>query len=136
LKSLASEFQNVSVLGVFSSFNKLPLQKYSAFLFTSRFEGMPTVLINAAAAGVPIIASNVGGVSELVTQETGWLIDALDDENAYCAAIQQIIDDPAEVARRQEAMKKKMGTERSWDAFKSILFVPSKTSSGVPNVKV
>lgn len=135
LKSLASEFQNVSVLGFFSSFNKLPLEKYSAFLFTSRFEGMPTVLINAAAAGVPIIASNVGGVSELVTQETGWLIDALDDENAYCAAIQQIIGDPAEVARRQEAMKKKLGTERSWNAFKSKLFVPSKTSSGVANVE-
>jgi len=77
----------------------------------------------------------VGGVSELVTPETGWLIDALDDENAYCAAIQQIVGDPVEVAKRQEAMRKKIGTERSWTAFKSKLFVPSKTSSGVANVQ-
>lgn len=130
LLQLAAEYPGVNVLGFFPSFNKLPLEKYSAFLFTSRFEGMPTVLINAAAAGLPIIASNVGGVSELVTHETGWLIDDLDDEAAYCEAIRQIIDDPEEVARRSESMRKKLGTERSWSAFKSKLFVPSKSSFG------
>lgn len=121
LRQLASIRPGVSVLGPFSSFSTLPLEKYSAFLFTSRFEGMPTVLINAASAGIPIIASNVGGVSELVTEETGWLIDEIDDEGAYCSAIREVMSNPLEVARRQLAMRKKLGSERSWATFKSKL---------------
>jgi glycosyltransferase involved in cell wall biosynthesis len=135
LRSLAREYQNVNVLGFFSSFNKLPLERYSAFLFTSRFEGMPTVLINAAAAGIPIIASNVGGVSELVTNETGWLIDALDDEGAYCNAMQEIINNPDEVAKRKKAMREKLGTERSWSTFKTKLFVPASALNGVEHAE-
>jgi glycosyltransferase involved in cell wall biosynthesis len=121
LMTLALAKPKVKLLGPFASFSKIPLEKYSAFLFTSRFEGMPTVIINAAAAGIPIVASNVGGVSELVTSETGWLVDELDDELAYCTAIQEIIENPKEVLRRQKAMKEKVGTERSWVAFKSKL---------------
>ncbi|MGJ7519660.1 glycosyltransferase family 4 protein [Variovorax sp. LT1P1] len=118
LKKLANRNPGVSVLGEFASFSSLPLEKYSAFIFTSRFEGMPTVLINAASAGIPIIASNVGGVSELVTNETGWLIDAIEDENAYCNAVIEVTSNPLEVARRQLAMREKLGSERSWKSFK------------------
>ncbi|MDQ0042405.1 glycosyltransferase family 4 protein [Variovorax boronicumulans] len=134
LKSLAHSRPGVHVMGPFASFSKLPLEKYAAFLFTSRFEGMPTVLINAAAAGIPIIASNVGGVSELVTNETGWLIDALDDEKAYCAAMKEILSNPEEVVRRQQAMRRKLGNERSWAAFKSKLSFPTSATSQAAHV--
>lgn len=134
LAALAGTQPKLRLLGMFASFSKLPLERYAAFLFTSRFEGMPTVLINAAAAGVPIIASNVGGVSELVTNDTGWLIDALDDERAYCAAIQEILDNPEEVERRLQAMRKKLGVERSWSAFKAGLPFSSMFSSEAEHV--
>jgi glycosyltransferase involved in cell wall biosynthesis len=50
---------------------------------TSRSEGMPVALIEAAAAGKPVVATNVGGVAELVAHErTGWLGSSA-DELAY-----------------------------------------------------
>jgi glycosyltransferase involved in cell wall biosynthesis len=52
-------------------------------LLTSRAEGMPVALIEAAAAGKPVVATNVGGVAEIVVHErTGWLGTSV-DELAY-----------------------------------------------------
>jgi glycosyltransferase involved in cell wall biosynthesis len=44
-------------------------------------EGFPTVVGEATACGTPVLASRVGGVSELVVHgQTGWLFEAGDDE--------------------------------------------------------
>lgn len=42
----------------------LPLHMYDAFMFTSRFEGMPNVVLEMAGRGIPVIASDVGGLRE------------------------------------------------------------------------
>lgn len=41
----------------------------------SHAEGMPTVIIEAMARGLAVIGTDVGAVSELVSTETGWLIE-------------------------------------------------------------
>ena len=52
------------------------LADLDAVLVTSRSEGLPVALIEAAAAGLPAVAMRVGGVSEVVAHErTGWLGD-------------------------------------------------------------
>ena len=56
------------------------LSDLDAVLLTSRSEGMPVSLIEAAAAGLPVIATPVGGVPELVAHErTGWLGEDVDE---------------------------------------------------------
>ena len=55
------------------------LPELDAVLLTSRTEGMPVALIEAAAAGLPVVATEVGGVPELVAHErTGFLGDSVD----------------------------------------------------------
>jgi glycosyltransferase involved in cell wall biosynthesis len=49
-------------------------------------EGFPTVVGEAMACGLPVLASHVGGVGELVVEgQTGWLIPPGDDEALACA---------------------------------------------------
>jgi glycosyltransferase involved in cell wall biosynthesis len=48
----------------------------SVFCLPSVNEGMPNVLIEAQACGVPIVASNVGGIPEIVASHTGLLVPA------------------------------------------------------------
>jgi glycosyltransferase involved in cell wall biosynthesis len=51
------------------------LKKMDIFLLTSSSEGMPNVLIEAQGFGVPVISTDVGGVSEVVLDgETGILV--------------------------------------------------------------
>ena len=62
-------------------------------LLTSRSEGLPVALIEAAAAGLPVVARAVGGVPELVAHErTGWL-GTSDDELAF--GLDRLLSEPA-----------------------------------------
>lgn len=59
---------------------------YSAadcFLLTSRSEGMPTVLVEALSSGLPVVATKVGGVPDVVDYKVGFLIE----QNASAAAV-------------------------------------------------
>jgi len=51
------------------------------FVLSSRYEGLPMVLLEAGACGVPIVATDVPGTREVVVDgETGWLAPAGDAE--------------------------------------------------------
>lgn len=62
-------------------------------LSTSRSEGMPVALIEAGAAGLPVVATPVGGVPELVAHERTGYLGADVTELAY--GLDQLLADPA-----------------------------------------
>ncbi|MFN8155142.1 MAG: glycosyltransferase family 4 protein [Bacteroidia bacterium] len=69
-------FENVNFLG-FADDDKLT-QLYrdnDLFVFPTRFEGMPTVVLEGMAAAMPIIVSETGATGELVNTENGFLIE-------------------------------------------------------------
>src|SRR5579885_2095721 len=69
-------------------------------VFPSRAESLPYVALEAAAAGVPIIATDVGGMSEIFGPQSSQLIPP-DDIQALIAAIAGALDDPEQ--RRHDA---------------------------------
>jgi len=86
--------------GPFQGFFNLPLESYDVFLYTSWNDGVPNVILEAGAAGLPIIAPDVGGISEVISNgETGILLSSLENDqdmaNSYVNALQQMVDDPA-----------------------------------------
>jgi glycosyltransferase involved in cell wall biosynthesis len=55
------------------------LASFDVFAFPSRFEGLCLAVIEAQAAGVPVVASPVGGIRETVVEgSTGWLVPPRD----------------------------------------------------------
>ncbi|MDM0017556.1 glycosyltransferase family 4 protein [Variovorax saccharolyticus] len=121
LHELAASRSNMHLCGTFSSLDELHPEQYTAFLFTSRYEGMPTIILSIAAAGLPIVATAVGGVSEMIDDQTGWPISDLDDPHPYLEALRQIAQDSALVDQKLEAMNRRMLTERSAMAFEKKL---------------
>jgi glycosyltransferase involved in cell wall biosynthesis len=61
-------------------------------LSCSRSEGLPVALIEAGAAGLPVVATAVGGVPELVAHERTGLLGTSVDELAF--AVDQLLADP------------------------------------------
>lgn len=79
---------NVRMHGEFARFEEVLDVKPMCFLFTSFFEGVPIVLLEAAASGLPIVAPDVGGVGEVVEDgETGTLLPSLPEDEAMADAI-------------------------------------------------
>ena len=69
-------------------------------LLTSHIEGVPGVLMEGMLSSVPVIASSVGGVPELVKNgETGWCISPNDLE-AFAKAIQEV-SEMDEISRKK-----------------------------------
>jgi glycosyltransferase involved in cell wall biosynthesis len=64
-----------------------------ALIIPSRSEGLPRVVIEAFAAGVPVVASRVGGLPELVEHDVNGLLVDLDDQEGWRAASAQLGDD-------------------------------------------
>jgi glycosyltransferase involved in cell wall biosynthesis len=75
------------------------LASFDVFAFPSLFEGLCLAVIEAQAAGVPVVATPVGGIRETVLDgETGLLVPPRDPA-ALAAAIRRLLDD-RDLARR------------------------------------
>ncbi|MGD2059633.1 MAG: glycosyltransferase family 4 protein [Acidimicrobiia bacterium] len=93
-------------------------------LLTSRTEGLPGVVLEAAAAGVPTVAVDVGGLGEAVSHGvTGLLVTREVDDIA--AAIKDLAANPRRIAEMGEAARERardqFSLEKSIDRFETIL---------------
>lgn len=80
-------------------------------------EGLPLVYVEAAAAGLPLIGADVGGVCDAVRPgETGLLVDG-SDPGQTASAIVGLMDDPGEARRLGSGARKMVEQEFSWDAI-------------------
>jgi glycosyltransferase involved in cell wall biosynthesis len=75
------------------------LRGFDVFVLSSRFEGLPLTLLEAMEAGLPIVATDVGGVCEAVADGETALVVPPEDPLALAAAIEALLDD-RELARR------------------------------------
>ena len=91
------------------------IQSARVFALPSRREPFGLVLLEAGVFGVPIVATSVGGVPEVVLDgETGRLVPP-DDEGALADAIERTLRDTAESARLAQAMCERVRKHFSWD---------------------
>lgn len=85
--------ERVHFLGVRSDVAEL-LSASDVFALASHWEGNPIAVMEAMAAGLPVVATAVGGVPELVVHgETGLLAPAA-DERAFADALAAVAGDP------------------------------------------
>jgi len=93
--------------------------RFDAFCLASANEGTPVAAIEALAAGVPVVATRVGGTPAVVDEgETGFLVEA-GDPDALAARLAELAADP-ELRRRMgrlgaERMRDRYGIERMVD---------------------
>ena len=87
------------------------------FVLPSLWEGLPLVLLEAMASGVPVVATRVGGVPEVVSDgATGILVDPMRPDQ-LAAAIIRCRNDPNGLARMTEAGRRWVEAHASIQAY-------------------
>lgn len=89
---------------------------FDLFAMSSRTEGTPMVLLEAMAAGVPVVATAVGGIPDVVGPEGGWLVPP-DDPDALATALDAARRDPAGRASRVRSGTHRLAVEYSVDRW-------------------
>jgi len=106
--------EKVSFLGEREDVSEI-LERSDIFAFSSLFEGLPRAIIEAMAAHLPIVATNVGGVPELVDDgKTGFLVKA-EDAEAMADKIERLLLDIDLRRRMGELGGEKIQKEFSMD---------------------
>jgi glycosyltransferase involved in cell wall biosynthesis len=69
----------------------LLMKSVDVFVLPSSIEGLPGVILEAFSQKLPVVAYDVGGISEIVVNDkTGWLIKK-DDEESFAAAVKKVL---------------------------------------------
>lgn len=108
LRSIPFDSDNLRYQGPFQEFAEIPVANYDALIYTSSFDGLPNIVLEAMASGLPVIAPLVAGLGECITHNsTGFLVPDLADDTsqvlAYVACVRQFYgqwDSIAEIVAR------------------------------------
>lgn len=89
------------------------LPHFDLLWLASAYEGLPNVVMEAMAAGVPVVATDIAGNRDLITSgETGFLVP-VGDRAALAARANQLLDDPELRARLAAAARERVNSEFS-----------------------
>jgi glycosyltransferase involved in cell wall biosynthesis len=90
------------------------LAEAAVCVLPSRSEGLPNALLEAMAAGVPVVATNVGGTPEIVQDGRTGLLVPPGDPAALAAGITRVLDDPPAAARMAVAARAYVEANHGW----------------------
>lgn len=102
------------------------------FALPSYFEGLPMSVLEAMAAGLPVLATAVGGIPEAVADGVEGFLVAPGDVDALAARLAQLLEDDALARRMGEAARRKVESTFCSDAvlprverlYRELGFVP------------
>ncbi len=115
LRRAASEAQVVFTGPRFGLEKRMLLGHARGFVFPSRVEGLPVALMEAMAAGLPLLASDIAANDEVHGGLAGWRVP-VDDVAAWARALQQAESAPVEALARMGALGRERVLARfGWD---------------------
>lgn len=84
--------KGIKYKGTFDDLDNIPTNQFDCFLYTTLFDGLPNIILESMAAGLPVIAPNIGGIAEvIIDNQTGFLIpDEADEKKLVSKYIEAI----------------------------------------------
>jgi glycosyltransferase involved in cell wall biosynthesis len=84
------------------------------FINTNRIDNTPVAVIEACAMGLPVVATDVGGIRDLLTDGVSGLLVPDDDDQGMAEAILRLVGDP-QLAERLSTNGRKLAAASSWE---------------------
>ena len=124
---LKDQMTNTEVRGLLAS------NYFDLFLNLSETEGIPVSIMEAQSAGIPVLATNVGGTSEIANNENGFLVEKDFNQEEVVSIIQKYLTSTDEEKQRKrnasyENWKQSYNAETNYNQFVELLKTCTKPS--------
>lgn len=96
---------------------RLEFPRHDLFLNTNHVDNMPVSVVEAAAFGLPVVATRVGGISHLLRHEETALLVPDGDATAMAAAVRRLLSEPVLAARLSEGGRR-LAESCAWDSVR------------------
>ncbi|MEO1928782.1 MAG: glycosyltransferase family 4 protein, partial [Gammaproteobacteria bacterium] len=105
-KQLTQDLNNIEFVGQKENVGDY-LAAFDLFIFPSRHEGLGSILLDAMDFGLPIIASNVGGIPEIIKNEVNGILVDLNSLDDYYNALKSLFSDTKMRSQMQQSNTEK-----------------------------
>jgi glycosyltransferase involved in cell wall biosynthesis len=113
-----SKAPNLFWHGGYRSFDSIGPEQFEALVYTSLYDGLPNVLLEAGAHGIPIVAPiSVGGIGELISEQTGWPVLNPYDAREYADRIRDVLSSSRDAMKRSDALGRLIAARHSFEGF-------------------
>jgi glycogen synthase len=92
------------------------LRHVDLLVLATRYEELPSVLVEGMAAGLPVVASRVGGIATLVDHDVNGLLVPPGEAAALAAALTRVLTEPGTAARLSAAARR-TAARYAWPAL-------------------
>lgn len=96
------------------------LNSVDGFCLTSLWEGMPLALLEAMAAGLPVVATPVGGVTEMIEDGRNGFLAPPQDPAAVAGSIATALENPSVGAAARNTIETRFSREAMLDAYEEV----------------
>ena len=113
---------NIIFEGTYKAFADLPMQEADLWLYTSGWDGVPSILLEVAMTGVPLVGTDVGGTSEVLRKGQAEAVPHGAPTGAYMSAIEKILADPEAARARGQALRDHLLANRTAGVYADRVF--------------
>lgn len=113
--------ENMNFIGPYDGIDALPLDDVNLFFYSSDWDGLPNILLEIGARGIPIIARDVGGISDLLNESNGWLVNKNDSPEKVASLIRSIMRDDKARSQKSAKLLSDIKQKHSWKSFSEIV---------------
>ncbi len=139
LESLTADLRLQDTVHFLGPRNDVPslLKTADIFAFPSRTEGLPNALLEAMAAGRPIVTTDVAGCRDLIANEQTGLVVPFGDTHALANAVIRLLENPNLALRlgknAQLAAAGRWNIQSTWRSYEEIYRQSLMDAQNLPN---
>jgi glycosyltransferase involved in cell wall biosynthesis len=111
------KLKNVEYRDSFSSISDIDVEEFDLFLYTSLFDGIPNIILEMISLNIPIIASNIGGISEVFKNDYELLVEDVENDYEYCLKIKNFYSNPEHFFNKMNSLRENILKENSQISF-------------------
>jgi glycosyltransferase involved in cell wall biosynthesis len=129
-----SGLKNVVQRGPYSDWGQLNAADFDVFLYTSIYDGMPNVVLEALSSGMVVVSPRQGGLPEVIENGVnGFLVPNTEQIEPYIDAILKLKNDPGLKETFYTVTRQKLLSHHSPQSFNAALslFDPAESNTGI-----